>query len=145
MSDPVVTQFRSSTRERRKLHAVRELVDHPKGRVAVVVGDQTVELPRSLVEVLFAAADVLQDGDTLALVNEQSEVSPAEAAKLLGVSRQYIDRLIANDVLPSRRLPGSAYRKIPVSAVLAHREKKERKREGIRTIINTALDAGLPY
>jgi len=145
ISDPAVTQIHSPASERRKLHAVRELIDHPTGRVTVVVGDETVELPRSLVQVLFAAADVLEDGDTLSLVNDQSEVSPAQAAKLLGVSRQYVDRLIADDVLPARRLPGSSYRKIPVAAVLAHRESKQPKRKGIRTIVDATLDAGLPY
>jgi excisionase family DNA binding protein len=145
MSEPAVTQFRSPTGERRKLRAVRDLVDHPQSRVSVKVGEITVELPPSLVEVLFAAIDVLQDGDTLALVNEQSEVTPAQAAKLLGVSRQYVDRLIADDELPARRLPGSSYRKIPVSAVLAHRETKRRKRKGIRTIVDAAADAKLPY
>jgi excisionase family DNA binding protein len=145
MSDPAVVQFRSTARERRKLHAVRELVDRPTGRVDVVVGDKVVELPRSLVLILFTAADVLEDGATLALVNEQVEVSPAQAAKLLGVSRQYVDRLLAADVLPSRRLPGSRYRKIPVKAVLAHRDTKQRKREAINIIVDGALDAGLPY
>lgn len=47
------------------------------------------------------------------------EVSPAQAAKLLGVSRQFVDRLVAAEVLPTRRLPNSSYRKIPVRAVVA--------------------------
>ncbi len=145
MSDPAVTEFRATARERAKLHAVRELFDKPVGTAKVMIGGETVELPRSLVKVLFAAADALEDGDTLALVNEEAEVSPAQAARLLGVSRQYVDRLVANGVLEARRLPGSSYRRIPAKAVLAHRETKKAKRAGIRAIVDSALDAGLDY
>ena len=52
-------------------------------------------------------------------MSADAEVSPAEAAKLLGVTRQHVDRLIAVGAR-CRRLPESRYRKIPVSAVLAH-------------------------
>jgi hypothetical protein len=56
-----------------------------------------------------------------------------------------VDRLIADDVLRVRRLPGSTYRKIPARAVLGHRDTKERKRRAIHTIVDTAADAGLSY
>lgn len=145
MTEPAVAEIRATDAERRKLHAVRSLVGKPTAKVKVSVGDEIVELPASLVRVLLTAAETLEDGDTVVLVNEEAEVSPAEAAKLLGVSRQYVDRLIATDVLPSRRLPKSSYRKIPVRAVLAHRTTRDRKRAGIRSIVETASDAGLEY
>jgi excisionase family DNA binding protein len=109
------------------------------------VGREDVELPQSLVRVLFAAAEVLHGGDTVVIVSEETEVSPAQAAKLLGVSRQYVDRLIANELLPSHRLPQSSYRKLPVRAVLEHKQTRDRKRAGIRRIVDDATAAGLPY
>lgn len=144
MSDPVA-EITSSARERKKVLAVRSLVSEPEARVRVKVGDQSVELPRSLVRVLRAAADAFEESGRVAVVSEEAEVSPAEAAKLLGVSRQYVDRLIENGVLPVRRLPGSSYRKIPVRAVLAERAVKEHRRAAIRRIVDTALEAGLEY
>ncbi len=93
----------------------------------------------------MAAADSLDGGDTVAVINEEAEVSPAQAAKLLGVSRQFVDRLVTAQVLPSRRLPNSAYRKIPVRAVIAYMAASQRKRTGIRTIIDEATAAGLTY
>ena len=78
-------------------------------------------------------------------MSEEAEVSPAEAAKLLGVSRQYVDRLVANGVLPARQLPDSRYRKIPARAVLAHRSAKDAKRAGIAAILEAADEAGVPY
>lgn len=76
---------------------------------------------------------------------EPGDVSPAEAAKLLGVSRQYVDRLIGNGVLPARQLPHGHYRKIPVRAVLAHRVAKDAKRRGIASILQAADEAGVRY
>jgi excisionase family DNA binding protein len=145
MLDPAVSEFRARPRERAKLRAVRELLDESSAPTRVVVGDRTVEVPQSLVRVLAAAAGALESGDTIAVVNEEAELSPAQAAKLLGVSRQYVDRLIADGVLEARRVPHSSYRRIPVKAVLAHRDAKKAKRAGIREIVDTALDAGLEY
>jgi len=145
MSDPAIAEVHASAAERSEVRAVRALVGEASGRVRVRVGDDDVELPRSLVRVLLAAADTLDEGDTVAIVSEQAEVSPAQAAKLLGVSRQYVDRMVAAEILPVHRLPNSSYRKIPVRAVLAHKKTRDRKREGIRKIVTDATAAGLEY
>lgn len=145
MSDPAIAEIRASAAERPKVRAVRALVGQTRTGVRIGVGGTDVELPRPLVEALVAAADSLDAGDAVAVVSEEVEVSPAQAAKLLGVSRQYVDRLVASDVLPIRRLPNSAYRKIPVRSVLAYKGTRERKRTGIGEIIDEATAAGLPY
>lgn len=75
-------------------------------------GDK-LEPPPSLVRLLVAGAGALGEGDSIAPVSEEAEVSPAEAAKLRGVSRQQVDQLVANGILPARQLPHSRYPKIP--------------------------------
>lgn len=145
MPQPELAEIRATDAERGQLRAVRALVDAAPGRVRVQVGDDEVELPRSLVRVLVAAAGPLDEGDAVAIVAEEAEVSPTQAAKLLGVSRQYVDRLVSDGVLPAHRIPGSAYRRIPVRAVLAQREARSRKREGIRKAVADAAAAGLEY
>jgi hypothetical protein len=145
MSAPAVAEIRADAAEQRRVHAVLELVGGARETVVVGVGDEQIELPPSLVEALLAAADSLDVGDSVAIMSQQAEVSPAQAARLLGVSRQFVDRLVAGDVLPSRRLTNSSYRRIPVRAVLEHRATQERKRAGIDAIINDALNSGLPY
>ncbi len=145
MSEPAVAEIKAKAGDRKSLRALRSLVDDPAAEVMVAVGDETVALPRAVVEVLRVASGVLVAGDSVAMVSEEAEVTPAEAARLLGVSRQYVDRLIESGVLPIRRLPGSSYRKIPARAVLAHRTTRERKRAGIQDIVDGAVDAGLEY
>jgi excisionase family DNA binding protein len=145
MSEPAIAEIKAESAERTGLRAVRSLVDDPEAVVTVAVGDETVALPRSLVELLRVAADALVDGDSVAMVSDEAEVTPTEAAKLLGVSRQYVDRLVASGVLPVRRLPGSSYRRIPARAVLAQRATRERKRAGIRAVVDGAVAAGHKY
>src|SRR5664280_2107844 len=144
MSYPVA-EIHARANEHSKVRAVRALVGDVRTGLRVQVGDVDVELPRPLVEVLVAAAESFDDGDTIAVVSEEAEVSPAQASKLLGVSRQYVDRLVAKGMLPARKLPNSSYRKIPVRSVLAYREASERKRAGIRRIVDDATAAGLTY
>ena len=145
MSSGVVAEFQAEPGETGGLAAVAELaaVDHLT--VSVVFGSKELELPSSLVRLLVAGAAALGDGDAVAILSEEAELSPAEAAKVLGVSRQYVDRLVANGILPARQLPHSRYRKIPARAVLAHRVAKDAKRAGIASILDAADQAGVPY
>lgn len=145
MATDVVSGIRAAGGERRQIAAVNELIHDRSGTMKVLVGDEEVELPPSLVRLLVVGAGALSDGDSLTVVSEEAEVSPAEAAKLLGVSRQYVDRLVARGQLPARQLPGSRYRKIPVRDVLAHRSAKDAKRAGIDSILEAADQAGLSY
>jgi len=145
MSKQAVSEIQATSAEREQVAAVQRLVGNDTRSVRVAVGDDVVELPRSLIRLLVAGAGVLGEGDSVALLSEESELSPAEAAKVLGVSRQYVDRLVASGVLPSRRLPQSRYRKIPARAVLAHRTAQSAKRTGIAAILDAADEAGLEY
>ena len=140
-----VVEIAAKVEEQARVHAVLELVGSERVSVVVQVGGAQVELPPSLVEALIAAADSLDAGDSVAIVSQQAEVSPAQAAKLLGVSRQYVDRLIDADVLPCRRVANSAYRRIPVRAVIEHRTTRDRKRRAIESIVEDAVAAGLAY
>ena len=140
-----VSEIRATPSERPQLAAVLRIVADETRPVRVTVGGDEVELPLSLVRLLAAGAGALDDGDAVALVSEEAELSPAEAARLLGVSRQYVDRLVAAELLPVRRLPGSRYRKIPARAVLAHKVAKDDKRAGITAVLAAADAADLAY
>ncbi len=140
-----VSEIEAQLDERGQVDAVGRLFGGAEAPVRLVVGEETVELPPSLVRLLVVGTDALRSGDAVALVIEEAEVSPAEAAQLLGVSRQYVDRLVAAEVLPVRRLPHSRYKKIPVRAVLGHRAAKDRKRSAIADVVDAAAEAGLEY
>ena len=70
----------------------------------------------------------------LIVLRPDQEVTPAGAADLLGVSRQFVDRLLADGVLEFRRLPDSKHRRINVGDVLVLAEERDRRRQGARAV-----------
>lgn len=62
------------------------------------------------------------------------EMTPAEAAQILGVTRQFVDRLCEDEVLPFRRLPNSSYRRIRVLDVLDLAAERQQMRAGCDAI-----------
>jgi excisionase family DNA binding protein len=77
-------------------------------------------------------------GEQIVVLRSADEISPAEAAKLLGVTRQFVDRLLADGTLQYRRLPNSRHRKILATDVVALFDERERRRQGA-TAIRSAL------
>lgn len=69
---------------------------------------------------------LLREGKQVAVTvaEEQELLSPQQAARRLGFSRQHVMRLIDYGKLEARRLPGSTYWKIPLSSVLALEERR---------------------
>lgn len=73
-------------------------------------------------------------GEKLVVLHPDREVTPAGAAELLGVTRQFVDRLLADGTLLFRRLPGSTHRRIKVGDVLTLAGEHDRRRQGADAI-----------
>lgn len=82
-------------------------------------------------------------GERVVVMRVDEEVTPAQAAALLGVTRQYIDRLCEDEILAFRRLPGSRHRRIRVRDVVAAATERDNRRQGRRALQATLDDAGL--
>lgn len=78
-------------------------------------------------------------------VTTEDEVSPAEAARLLGVSRQYVDRLLADGRLPYTRKPDSTHRTISVANIETLINERSRRRSNTDKAITALLEGGLEY
>jgi excisionase family DNA binding protein len=83
-----------------------------------------VRLTRGLAKVLRAAAEAMADGQAVTVLPSDAELTPAEAAELIGVSRPYVVRLLDNGTMPSERLPGSTHRRIRLADVLAYQANR---------------------
>ncbi len=89
-----------------------------------------------------ALRHVLEDvanGERVVILRPMQEVTPAQAAQVLGVTRQFVDRLCADGILAFRRLPGSSHRRIRLADVLDVANERGRRAQG-RTIIGAVLD-----
>jgi excisionase family DNA binding protein len=78
-------------------------------------------------------------------VTAEDDVSPAEAARILGVSRQFVDRLLSSGRLAFAHKPGSTHRTIRVAAVEQFANERSRKRTNTDRAIDALLDGGLDY
>ncbi|MFT3799373.1 helix-turn-helix domain-containing protein [Microbacterium sp.] len=74
--------------------------------------------------------DDVAHGARVVVLRTEDEVTPAEAAKLMGVTRQFVDRLCEDGMLAFRRLPASRHRRIRVQDVLDVAAERERRRAG---------------
>lgn len=83
------------------------------------------------------------DGERVVVLRAEDEVTPAQAAEMLGVTRQFVDRLCEDEVLPFRRLPGSRHRRIRVQDVVDLANEREQRRAGHEALRAAVEDAGL--
>ncbi len=83
-------------------------------------------------------------GERVVVLRIDDEVSPAAAAEMLGVTRQFVDRLqLADEALACRRLPGSRHRRIRVRDVVAVGAERDARRAGHEALRTAIEDAGL--
>jgi len=82
-------------------------------------------------------------GERIVVLRAEDEVTPAQAAEMLGVTRQFVDRLCGDGVLPFRRLPGSRHRRIRVQDVIELATERERRRAGHEALRAVMEDTGL--
>lgn len=94
-------------------------------------------------QVVRSLLDDVAGGERVVVLRAEQEVTPAQAAEMLGVSRQFVDRLCEDEVLPFRRLPGSRHRRIRVQDVIAVAAERERRRTGHDAFRAAVEDAGL--
>jgi excisionase family DNA binding protein len=122
---------------RRALESGAEaVVEEPGGRRV-----SSLELSR----LLHVALEELASGGEVIVLRGDAEVSPAEAGELLGLSRQFVDRLIDQGDLAARRLPGSRHRRIRVADVVAFGRGRDERRASISQAVNAVVDAGAEY
>jgi excisionase family DNA binding protein len=100
---------------------------------------------RELSLFLAAAVSEFAAGGEVVLLRGEAELSPAEAGELLGISRQFVDRLIDVGKLPARRLPGSRHRRLRVADVVTFAQTRDSRRALISDAVNAAVDGGAEY
>lgn len=104
--------------------------------VDVRIAGKAVKLPSLLVSKYLKS---LEDRRPLYVFDEDDEVSTQVAAEMLGVSRPHLVELLELDSIPHRHVGNQ--RRILVSEVEAFREKREKRRAGMKQIadvVNTA-------
>lgn len=123
--------------------AARRLTALEGQLVAVDAGGSRVDLPDGLSGLLRRASEELAAGHNVTVLRSDEVLTTTEAAKVLGVSRQFLVRLLDDGVIPSETLPGSLHRRLLLVDVLAFQVDRERRRAGMAAFREAVATAGL--
>ena len=85
-----------------------------------------LELPESLYRALRDAIHILRQGSAVVISPLQRRLSTTEAGDLLGVSRQYLTRLIEKGEIPCDRT--GRHRRLTLSDVLDYKRRRDEAR-----------------
>ncbi|HEX5415361.1 MAG TPA: helix-turn-helix domain-containing protein [Chloroflexota bacterium] len=106
-------------------------------RVSLVVDDDgkrtEIAVPSSLERLIAEIAETLSQGDGVALIPLSDSLTTSQAADLLGVSRQYLQRLLDKGVIPFHMV--GAHHRLKIQDVLAYQQQREKTRKQALTEI----------
>ena len=109
-------------------------------------GDGTAEdftLPASALPALADLLDRLSSSDAVTMLAEDTEITPEDAASILGISRPLVRRRMDVGALPFRRV--GAHRRLRLTDVLALRAREEPVREALEALASDTEDLERTY
>ena len=99
----------------------------PSVRTRLIANDTEVRVPAHALPAVIAVLAAFAEGDEVAVVRTDTEVSTEDAAEVLNVSRPTVVRWIESGKLPARR--AGTHRKILLRDVLSLDEKERVRQE----------------
>ncbi len=132
----------SSPPEKRHLETLaRSLKQAPAGSLHQLIGpDQpALELPASLYEVLRVAVQLLLEEGAVTIAPIHRSLTTTQAGEILGVSRQYLTRLLDGGLIPCSFT--GRHRRIRLGDLLAYkRERDDARRRALNAMTAAATD-----
>jgi excisionase family DNA binding protein len=92
----------------------------------VLVNGESVELPSVLADVMFRAARLVAEGRQVTVLADEELLSTQDAAEILGVSRQYLVRLIDRGEISAEKV--GTHRRLHANDVEAFKTARDAKR-----------------
>ncbi len=105
--------------------------------------DQVVKLPPKAAALLEAALGRLLRGERVAVLADDQELSPNDAADILGISRPLVVHRMDVGDLPFRYV--GKHRRTKLADVLALKSKMDTQRTAMETLAEDARDLGQRY
>lgn len=134
--------LKASRGEQEALERIRKLLDGGELSFYSRVDGAPIEMPESLSEALALSVEGLVAGNAISIAALGTELTPRQAAELLGVSRPYLVRLLKQGRIQSHSV-GSHHR-VSLGDVLAYkRERDQARREGLDKLAKRSQELGL--
>jgi len=109
------------------LASVRDILTGPSAARLLGPSGETVQLPRSVHDVLMRVVRELAQGNAVAVLPVHAELTTQQAADLLNVSRPYLIGLLDQGVLPYARTAGN-HRRLRLADVLTYKRARDTER-----------------
>ena len=136
---PGYKPLQPSPRNRARTRRVRSALS--EGRLAVTIDGAPVTLPREVAQAFDLAVEYLASGEPVLIMPASAELTTGEAAEILGVSRQYLVRVLDDGRIPHRR--EGTHRRLLLRDVIHYREQSRREQEAALTeMIRFSEDVG---
>ena len=135
-----------SDTERQQHPRLRKLEDGDRVEVRVKRGsghDETLSLPRDAATLVEALLGHLLDGDRVAVLTEDQELSPNDAATVLGISRPLVVHRMDVGDLPFRYV--GTHRRARLKDVLGLKTKIDAQRAAMEALADDAEDLHRHY
>ncbi len=122
-----VTQVKNATpialtaEETRQLATLREQLARGEYKLVTATGAQ-LALPEVLKAILEHAMAVMIAGEAITIGATRREMTTGEVAELLGLSRQYVIKLIDTGALPAHHV--GTHRRVLLQDALAYQERR---------------------
>ena len=102
---------------------------------------QEVRLPETLVRALQGLLLTLSEGEAVWIVPQTTLLTPQEAAKIIGLPRQAIQRAMETGYLPYERRGNRRRRQLP--ALLMYQAERVERRAALRELTRLSEEYGL--
>jgi excisionase family DNA binding protein len=119
---------RLSPHDQGALRTLSEALHAPQRASAakITVGRKPLDLPAAALDLVAEVVEHLAAGRAVTVLGAEEEISPREAADLLGVSRPFASRLFDEGRIPSRRV--GTHRRAIVRDVVSYRDQQHAAR-----------------
>lgn len=99
---------------------------HGSSAAKLTLGSKPLALPPTALNLVTELVEHLAAGRAVTVLSSEEEISPREAAEILGVSRPFAARLFDERKIPSRRV--GTHRRALVRDVQAYKERQQAER-----------------
>ena len=111
--------------DQRDLAILERALVKKRGKTARLTGfdGHRIELPSDLVDALLLIVQQLKTGHGVSIAALRAEITTAEVAELLNVSRPFVIKLLESGVMPFRKV--GTHRRVRLVDVLEYRDRQD--------------------
>ena len=118
-------EIRPGSVNHRDLEILERALAKKRGKTARLTGfdGHRIEIPSDLVDALLLIVQQLKTGHGVSIAALRAEITTAEAAELLNVSRPFVIKLLESGVMPFRKV--GTHRRVRLIDVLEYRDRQD--------------------